>query len=173
MNASRSILPRALVPALLLSLAVPALAARLPNGVLGLRPGMTDHEVRERLEKIGRAVRGEDMAKQTWKLRDARYEYLVLRYDADWKLQWATLFARANGRRVRYRDIGDLSLASHTGQHFFTWTVPAGGGPGDWTVVARGGDPTYLESISVLTGPGRQALIVPGHGEPHPERDDD
>lgn len=162
----------AILSALLLGLAAPAMASHLPDGVLGLRPGMNDLQVRERLAKVGEVVRGEDMAKQTWKLRDRRYEYMVLRYDADWRLQWATFFARANGRRVRYRDIGDLSLASHAGRHFFTWSVPSRGEPGNWTVVARGGDPTYLESISILTGPARQALIVPGHGN-HEARDDD
>ena len=66
------------------------------------------------------------------------------------------------GRRVAYREIGDLALAAHTGQHFYSWTVPARFGAGTWTVTARGGDPRYLDSISISRAM-RQDLIVPPH----------
>lgn len=168
MRSIRGILTRAAVAAiLLLTLTVPAFARQTPADVLGLYPGMSDTEVQRRLEKIGEIVRGKDRAKQTWKLRDARYEYLVLRYDQDWRMHWVTAFARERGRRVRYRDVGDLSHATHTGAHFYSWSVPARSGPGTWTVVARGGDVRYLESVSILAGPMRQALIV----HPHTEHD--
>jgi hypothetical protein len=136
---------------LLLCLAVPASAKGAPADLLGLYPGMSDADVQHRLEKIGEVVRGKDRPKQTWKLNDSRYGFLVLRYDEDWKMHWVTAFAREGGRRVRYRDIGDLSLAAHTGQHFYSWTIPAHPGAGTWTVVARGGDPRYLESVSIST----------------------
>ena len=147
--------------ALLLCLAVPASAKQAPIDLLGLHPGMSDSEVQHRLQKIGEVVRGADRAKQTWRLSDPRYEYLVLRYDEDWRMHWVTAFAREGGRRVRYREIGDLSLATHTGQHFYSWTIPARPGTGTWTVVARGSDSRYLESISILSSPMRQDLIVP------------
>jgi hypothetical protein len=145
---------------MLLVLAVPASARQAPADVLGLTPGMNDAEVQRRLEKIGEVVRGKDRAKQTWKLHDPRYGYLVLRYDQDWRIHWVTAFAREGGKRVRYRDVGNLSLATHSGEHFYTWTLPAHSGAGTWTVVARGGDPRYLESISILASPMRQALTV-------------
>ena len=162
-----------IAPALLLGLAAPAMGGRLPGDVLGLYPGMSDVEARHRLETIGEIVRGQDRAKQTWKLRDPRYGYAMIRYDAEWKLHWATAFAREGGRPVRYRDIGDVSKAVHTGQHFYTWTSPARSGPGACSVVARGAGPKYLESISILAGPMRQALIVPPHAPAEPTGDDD
>ena len=163
MNPMRAILIRAALPAaLLVSLTVPALARQAPADLLGLVPGMTDTEVQRQLEKIGEVVRGKDRLKQTWKLNDPRYGYLVLRYDQDWRMHWVTAFAREGGKRIRYRDLGDLSLATHTGQHFYTWTVPASSAAGSWTMVARGGDSRYLDSVSIEGSPMRQALI------PHP-----
>jgi hypothetical protein len=146
----------------LLCLAAPAAAKRAPVDLLGLTPGMSDREAEHRLEKIGVVVRGEGRPKQTWKLDDPRYEYLVLRYDEAWRIHWVTAFAREGGRRVRYRDLGDLSLATHSGQHFYSWTVAAHPAAGTWSVTARGGDPKYLESVSI-SATMRQALIVPAH----------
>jgi hypothetical protein len=157
-------LPHALILIVLMCSAMPAAAKRAPVDLLGLTPGMSDRDVEHRLEKLGTCVRGEGRAKQTWKLSDPRYEYLVLRYDEDWRIHWVTVFAREGGRRVRYRDIGDLSLATHTGQHFYGWTISAHPGAGTWNVTARGGDPRYLESVSISTAM-RQALIVPAHVE--------
>ena len=150
-----------LVTALLLGLAVPAAANKTPTDVLGLYPGMSDLEVQSRLGKIGEVVRGKDRLKQTWKLKDPRYEYLVLRYDEEWKMHWVTVFARERGRPVRYRDVGDLALATHTGQHFYNWTVPARSGVGTWTVTARGAGSRYVESISIATAM-RQDLTAHG-----------
>ena len=165
MNAkSRNTLRAALTTALLLGAVVPAVARPVATEVLGLHPGMSDIEVRERLQKIGEVVRGQDLLKQTWKLRDKRYGYLVLRYDENWRMHWVTAFAREGGRRVRYGDIGDLSLATHTGQHFYSWIVPANSGAGSWTVVARGSGPRYVESISISTAM-RQDLVA----RPRPE----
>jgi len=147
--------------ALLFILATPAFAKARPSDLLGLVPGMSDRDAEHRLEKIGVVVRGQDRAKQTWKLRDSRYEYVIIRFDGEWKLQWATAFAREGGRRVRYADLGELANATHTGQHFYTWVIPGKRAVGSWSLVARGGDPIYLDSISIEAGPMRQALIVP------------
>jgi len=177
MKTIRSMVTRAVLPmALMICVAVPAWAKHAPAEVLGLHPGMTDAEVQHRLEKIGEVVRGKDRAKQTWKLRDPRYGYLILRYDENWKMHWVTAFAREGGRRVRYRDLGDLSTATLSGQYFYTWSVPARSGSESWSLVARGGDPKYLDSVSMLAGPMKQALIVPAHTETKEEgepKDDD
>ena len=162
---------RAVFPAVLLvCLAGPASAGKAPADVLGLYPGMSDTDAQRRLEKIGEAVRGEDRAKQTWKLRDPRYGYLVLRYDESWRIHWVTAFARETGRRTRYRDIGDLSLATQTGHYFYGWTIPARRGAGTWSVVARGADARYLDSISISSAM-RQDLIVPARAEGRTEVD--
>ena len=171
MRATRAMAAMAGLTMLLSGAAGPLWAKQFPPDVLGLYPGMSDVDARRQLEKIGEVVRGKDVAKQTWKLRDRRYEYLVIRYDQDWKLHWATAFAREGGRRVRYCDIGDPSLAQHSGSHFYTWTIPARSGAGSWTVVARGSDPQYLASISIYPSPRRQDLIVPGHEEPDTSED--
>jgi len=158
--------------ALLLALATPAFAAKArPTDLLGLVPGMSDREVQHRLEKIGVAVRGQDRAKQTWQLRDSRYEYVIIRFDEEWKLHWATAFAREGGRRVRYADLGDLTNATHAGQHFYTWSIPAKQASRGWSLVARGGDAKYLDSVSIEAGPMRQALIVPLKTEDATEED--
>ena len=154
----------ALVALAMLCAAMPAAAKRAPSDLLGLTPGMSDRDAEHRLEKLGTCVRGEGKAKQTWKLNDPRYEYLVLRYDEEWRIHWVTAFAREGGRPVRYRDIGELSLAKHSGQHFYDWTVPAHPGVGTWSIVARGADPRYLQSVSISTEM-RQALIVPARTE--------
>jgi hypothetical protein len=173
MRRTREILRAVMSSALLLCLTTPSFAGRLPADLLGLHPGMTDIEARQRLSKIGEVIRGKEMAKQTWKLRDPRFEYLVIRFDADWRLHWVTAFAREGGKRARYRDVGDLASATHTGQHFYTWTIPARGAPGTWTVVARGGDPQYLESLSMLPSAMRQALIVPAAASTSSTTDED
>jgi len=163
---------RWVVPAaLLLALATPAFAKARPSDLLGLVPGMSDREVQHRLEKIGTVVRGQDRAKQTWQLRDSRYEYVIIRYDEEWRLHWATAFAREGGRRVRYADLGDLANATHAGQHFYTWAIPAQQSTGAWSLVARGGDAKYLDSVSIEAGPMRQALIVPLKTEDATEED--
>jgi len=163
MNPIRVFLIRALAPAaLLLCLTVPAFGRQAPTDVLGLTPGMSDTEVQRRLEKIGEVVRGKDRLKQTWKLRDPRYGYLVVRFDEEWRMHWVTALAREGGRRVRYRDIGDPAFATHTGGHFYHWTIPDRRGSGTWTVVARGGDPRYLDSVSIQASAMRQAL-TPTH----------
>ena len=165
MNSIRFTLLRTALPALLLVCsAFPASAGRAPSDLLGLYPGMTDTDAHHVLQKLGGIVRGEGKPKQTWKLKDPRYGYLVLRYDENWRIHWVTAFAREGGRRVRYRDIGDPSLATHSGQHFYDWKIPARRGAGTWSLVARGSDPKYLDSISISSSM-RQDLIVPAHTE--------
>jgi hypothetical protein len=153
---------------LLFCLALPpgaaASAPTAPTDVLGIHPGMLDTDAQRRLMKLGEVVRGSDRGKQTWKLRDPRFEYAVIRYDEDWRVHWITAFAREDGRRVRYRDIGNLSLATHTGRHFYTWTIPARPGAGSWTVVARGGDDRYLDSISISSAMRQDLIVVPRTG---------
>src|SRR5881397_2888003 len=62
---------RAALPAALLSyLAFPASAGKAPTDLLGLYPDMSDADAQHRLQRLGEVVRGEDRAKQTWKLRD-------------------------------------------------------------------------------------------------------
>ena len=48
--------------------------------------------------------------------------------------------------------------------HAYDWTIPAHPGVGTWSIVAHGGDPQYLQSVSISTAM-RQALVVPAHTE--------
>jgi len=133
----------------LAALATPIAAHAKPpaDNLLGLRLGMDDREVRARLTKLGKPITKLDSPKQTWSLRDRRYETVVLRFGSDWHLQWMTVFARPKGTKVRYRDIGDLKSAHRSGTYIYTWTLPSKGRP--TAITARGTDPNYLSSVSL------------------------
>ena len=128
-----------------------------PPELLGLRIGMSDLEVRKRLEKIGEL--GETQPepggrKQIWKLRDKRYQTLNLRMSSKFELQWCTAYAR-NGK-LRYSDVGDTARARKVGLFIWVWNVPAAGTQPGYQIAARGTDPRYASSVALsapLSGP--------------------
>lgn len=126
-------------------------AARMPrNDLLGLRLGMSDLEVRRRLERIGRLTEMQPDAggrKQIWTLRDARYATLNLRLDAKHDLQWCTAYARP--RRVRYAQIGDTTAARRAGRHIWIWAVASSPVAAAYQVTARGTDPVFCSSVAL------------------------
>jgi hypothetical protein len=127
-----------------------AVAARRPvDDLLGIRVGMDDREARRRLLTIGTPVTKLESPKQTWNLRDRRYGSLTIRYDSEWRVLWMTVFARPDGRRVAYRDIGDLEQAHRGGSYVYTWTLPLKKEGKPAAITARGPDPKYLSSVSI------------------------
>lgn len=142
-------------------------APRTPKSeLLGLRLGMSDIEVRKRLERIGSLTEMQPDAggrKQIWALRDRRYETLNLRLDAKHDLQWCTAYPRA--RKLRYSEIGDTTLARRAGRTIWIWAVPSSKSAAAYQVTARGTDPRYCSSVvlSQLTAraPGTEPSYSP------------
>jgi len=128
-----------------------------PPELLGLRIGMSDLEVRKRLEKIGELGEIQPEAggrKQIWNLRDKRYQTLNLRMSSKFELQWCTVYARS--RKLRYSDVGDTTQARKVGRFIWVWSFPAAGAQPGYQVAARGTDPRYASSVALsapLSGP--------------------
>jgi hypothetical protein len=128
-----------------------------PSDVLGLRLGMNEEEVHERLEKIAKQREEEEGGRreeeqEIWILRnDRRLDYLLVRFGAEEKLVLITVVARRNAR-LRYRDLGDLKSARQAtdGKNYsYTWRVEAQGNAPAYGVVARGSNAKYLTSYSL------------------------
>ncbi len=147
---------RRVVPILMLvALSLPAAAvpAGLPqHSLLGIELGMPDHLVRARLSRLGEPVAGAERRKQSWRLRSGPYGYVAVRYDSEWRVKWVSAFARREGRRLRYRDIGDPARASRLGYYIYTWEVAPPGGP-PCRISARGSDSLYVASVALFPAP--------------------
>jgi hypothetical protein len=134
--------------------AAPAAGARVPTDeVLRVRLGMPKQEALERLGKVGRKTSdraGPSGSKQQWALSDRRYANLMIAFDPQERVHWISLFARKDGRVVRFRDLGDLARAQRRGNYIYFWSVPARGGRGAYQVIARSVDPDRVESLSLV-----------------------
>lgn len=135
-----------------------ALGKEPPEDLLGVSLGMAKEEVQKRLGKLGELdmnKEGPGGAKQFWKLRDRRYAWLAVRFDADMRVEWVSAFARQDkGRRpVRYRDIGNVRQAQLLGKYIYMWVVRKGAGEEDYAVTARGNDPEILSALLLYHTP--------------------
>ena len=141
------------------ALVAPVVAApRIPPPeLLGLTLGMSDLDVRHRLEKLGSLAETQPDAggrKQIWNLRHKRYQTLNLRMSPKFELQWCTAYAKS--RKLRYSDVGDTTNARKVGRFIWVWNVPATGGKPAYQITARGTDPRYASSVALsapLSGP--------------------
>lgn len=141
-----------LVLAIAVTLASPLVAAsRVPRAeLLGLTLGMPDHDVRARLERLGKPSATQPEAggrKQIWQLRHRRYETANLRFNPAFELQWCTLYARRG--RLRYTDVGDTTAARKVGRFIWVWNVPASATRAAYQVTARGTDPVFASSVAL------------------------
>jgi len=145
----------------------PSAAPHSPrNDLLGLRLGMSDLEVRRRLERIGKLTEMQPEGggrKQIWTLRNRSFGTLNLRLDPNHDLQWCTAYART--RKVRYTDIGDTTQARRAGRHIWIWAVTGSSATGSYQVTARGTDPVFCSSVALspLTArpPGSEPAATP------------
>ena len=153
-----------------ISLALASSAAAAPRvpppELVGLTLGMPDHDVRVRLERLGKLTEMQPEAggrKQIWQLRHRRYATLNLRLNAAFELQWCTVYAQR--RRLRYTDLGDTTVARKVGRFIWVWNVPAAAGRAAYQVMARGTDPVFASSVALsapLTRPdGAEPPAVP------------
>ena len=137
---------------IVVTLASPLIAASRipPPELLGLSLGLPDHDVRARLERLGKPSATQPDAggrKQIWQLRHKRYETANLRFNPAFELQWCTLYARRG--RLRYTDLGDTAAARQVGRFIWVWNVPASAGRAAYQVMARGTDPLFASSVAL------------------------
>ena len=146
---------------LLLTLAT-ASPTRMPRPELaGLRLGMTEEAAHESLEKRGtksqeKLQEGEADEQESWSLQRGPWGYVAFGVE-DERVSWVTAFARRDGPRIRYRDLGSLARSQRTGNYFVTWKVPATRGARAYSLIARGGDSIYVASVS-LVGTSRETV---------------
>lgn len=135
---------------LLASFGAVVAAKEPPHDVLGVRPGMSETEVRRLLDKVGREVREERQKQKVWEVGDAHISHVIVRFSGDNVVRWVTAMARKEGDgRLRYADLGDTSRAEHKTDgrnHTYIWRVAASEGRPGFLVVAGGSDPQYLTS---------------------------
>jgi len=133
-----------------------------PPELIGLTLGMPDHEVRARLERLGKLTETQPEAggrKQIWQLRHRRYGTLNLRFNPKFELQWCTVYARRG--RLRYTDLGDTTVARKVGRFIWVWNVPAAAGHAAYQVTARGTDPVFASSVALSAPLSRPAGAEP------------
>ena len=128
--------------------------------VLGIRIGMTEAEAQRRLGPFGtrreleseaaEAEGAEPMERELWTLRATDFGFVALGIGEDGRVGAIQAHVRPGRHAMRYREIGSLAEANKVGYNIFRWRVPGGGGaPGLW-VEARGTDPEYLGSYSIV-----------------------
>jgi hypothetical protein len=143
----------AIILAVIMMLGTPILVAAPkvpPPDLLGLTLGMSDLEVRRRLERLGKMSETElegEGREQIWNLRDRRYQTLSLRLSPKLELQWCTAYARPH--RLRYTDVGDTTLARKVGRFIWVWKMAANTGGAAYQITARGADPVYASSVAL------------------------
>jgi hypothetical protein len=138
--------------------AAEAQAKSPPRDVLGIRLGMSEAEVHRRLARIGveagYAPAKREKRKEMWELRDQRIASVAIKFDDEGRLSWITAFARADGKRLRYRDVVDLTKAERLGFYIYVWRVPARGEQPAYALTARGAGPEYVGNYSIYRLPG-------------------
>ncbi len=138
----------------LLALASP-LTARPPRPELaGIRLGMSEAAVHEKLASGGALVpesrfEREREEHETWKMARGPYGFVALGFAGD-RVSWVTAFARAQGPVIRFRDVGTLAECERPGNWQCIWKVEGASGRDPYWVVARGRDSLRVASISLL-----------------------
>jgi hypothetical protein len=148
------------VATLLLLAALPVLAksAMPKNELAGIRLGMSEEQVKEKLSRTGTVApeKGGDRDEgdqQTWSFKSGPYGFVSIGYNDD-RANWVTAFVREHGKPVRFSDIGPLAAAQPSGSRQWIWNVAARGEAPAYRVIARGRDSVNVVSISLLhTGP--------------------
>lgn len=147
----------------LLVSAAGAEARSLPGDLLGVAIGDSYENSREKLSDVGRATKsaepGHYGSKEIWELDDPRYSNIVVRYNGERRVEWATVFVRKDGKAVRYRDIGNLKEARAQGQYFYSWSQPASGNRPAFVLRAAGTDPERLATLSIYRSGSADAEV--------------
>ncbi len=131
--------------------------------VLGIRIGMKEADAQRRLARLGtrreleneetESAGGASMERELWTLRSTAFGFVQLGIGEDGRVVAIQAHARRGQRAMRYRDIGDPADAWKLGYYIFLWTTVAGPGTPALRVEARGTDPEYLGSYSIVRAP--------------------
>jgi hypothetical protein len=136
--------------------ASPVSAKKRPRDVLGLKIGMTEEALHQRLKKIAtqekeEKEKEEEGEQEVWSLKkDERFDYVLTRFNREHRLMLITVVARPN--RVKYRDIGeskDATVASDGRNFSYRWKVEKEGSRQGYLLIARGSNPEFLTSYSL------------------------
>lgn len=151
---------RCLLPVLLLlitALNAPYVSAKKrPADVLGLKIGMSEELVHKRLRKIAtqqkeEKEKEEEGEQEVWTLkRDARFDYVLTRFNREHRLILITVVARPN--QVRYSDIAeshDATVVSDGRSFSYRWKVEKDEGRPGYLLIARGSSAEFLTSYSL------------------------
>ena len=145
---------------LLMLLAIPAVAKPPRAELAGIKLGMSEETAHESLEKRGtkqseKEKEGERDEQESWQLKRGPWGYVAFGV-ASGRVGWVTAFAREDGPRIRYADIGSLAGSHRSGTYYVKWKVPATGRARAYTVIARGRDSIYVASVSILNDDSRR-----------------
>lgn len=127
-----------------------------PREVFGLRLGMSEDSVHRRMRKIATQQKeereGEEGGEQeVWILkRDAKFNYLLTKFNREHRLMFITVVAHPN--RVRYGDIAsvDEAIKATDGiSYSYKWKVEPSKQQRGYLLIARGSSPQFLTSYSL------------------------
>lgn len=155
----RGTLQRPACVALMLCTVLSFSCAKAPatREIAGLRLSMTRAEAEKRLQEIGTFIRAERRRQEVWELRDPRFSHVVVGYEKEGSLRFVTTVARTGEKaeRVAYSAVGSLAKAQQVGKpelrNFkYQWELPPRGAEPPTRVMARGTDPQFLSSLSLV-----------------------
>ncbi len=141
---------------LLFASSIQAVPAKPSRGVFGLRLGMSEAAVHKRMKKIATQQKEEREEEEggeqeVWILKkDARYNYLLTKFDHEHRLIFVTAVAHPN--RVRYSDLGetkDATVATDGINYSYKWKIAAQGKEPAVLLIARGSNAEFLTSYSL------------------------
>lgn len=143
-------------------------APGLSKDVLGVVVGMSRDEVRAHLGGA-QLERSEGKRQEVWAFpNDERFGRAAIGFDAEDKVRFITAFARkkrengaaAAASQVRYADFGDLAAAKQNvfmaqGSVEYVWEIAARDGKPAYFIIARGFDPIFAETVSLMKSGGK------------------
>ncbi|MGH9967292.1 MAG: hypothetical protein ACREBG_05600 [Pyrinomonadaceae bacterium] len=127
-----------------------------PREVFGLRIGMSEESVHRRLRRIATQQKEEkseeeEGEQEVWILKgDARFNYLLTRFNREHRLVLITVVAHPN--RVRYADVASIkeaTVATDGSNYSYKWKVEGRGQRKGSLYIARGSSPEFLTSYSL------------------------
>jgi hypothetical protein len=142
-----------------LSHSTPAVAVsprQPPREFFGLRLGMSEETVRSRLRRIAKQQKEEREEEEggeqeVWIFkRDAKYNYLLVKFNKEHRLNWMTVVAHP--KLVSYADIASVELATKATDginYSYKWKVEASKQQPGYLIIARGSSDEFLTSYSV------------------------
>jgi hypothetical protein len=110
---------------------------RVTDSILGVRPGSTLEEAREKLKRLvkpndagerederegERESEREGGRKEAWMLKKTAFTSIAYQAGEDGRIRWVTGFVRA-GHEIPFSKLGDLSHAAHKSEQAAVWNI--------------------------------------------------